>query len=583
MPNQAPVAVTGKVFAKWKEKGLTKGLLGFPLADMRRVPPSGAQGFNTTGLTQQFEGGQVFLPTSGPRNGLAVAVLGERLLKAYEQTGGTSGWLGFPVGELSEGRDINELLLAFHDPLEFIEFEGGLLVRWDRKNPAENWRAYCNRYLEGKYIIEGQTKKEMNYGGSSRVGWTGWFSRAEDFGVKGIFLLDSALAMDDTITINVSVTFEKVKGFFPNETTALIRGVLVEHYGWKDVTHHQPITVAGLFAATPLVALKMNVPYSGSITFPLPKKCGLLRFYVPWPNGYLVGPMTFALSSQESEKLMMAQDYLKKPYENDTTVYSKILDELPYEYEGDIKQVKRDRLKFEEFVNKYPTSKYAPEALYNIVFLYYYPVQCEIDEDFAKECVIGVKKTYSILLQQFPSSEWTHKAKAYFEMAQEYASKRFEEKETEKVPRHVPMDELKEKQRNAMKDITDISTAIADYIADNKVAPEQAGIYDINNRFYASLSPFYIKVLPIKDPWGNNYRVYCGKACNGKYGLTNPGVDDFVVCSYGLDGKEEAWEFDPHNPEAGLFIAKELSDLNKDLVMWNGSWVRGPRTAETVR
>lgn len=304
MRNQIAVSVTGKVFAKWKEKGLTKGLLGFPTGDMRRAPSSGAQGFNTTGLTQQFEGGQVFWHASGPHSGMAVAVLGERLLKTYEQTGGTSGWLGFPIGEISEGRDIREIQLVFLDPLEFIEFEGGLLVRWERKNPTATWKAYGNRYLEGKHIVEGQTKRKMNYGGSSVVGWPRWLSRGKDFGVKGFFQLDSALVTSDTITVNVSVTFEKVKGFFSNETTARIRGVLVEHYGWRDVTRYSPITVAGFFEATPLVGLKMNVPYSGSFTFALPQKGGLFRFYVHWPNEYLVRPMTFALLQTVSEEVV---------------------------------------------------------------------------------------------------------------------------------------------------------------------------------------------------------------------------------------------------------------------------------------
>ena len=134
-----------------------------------------------------------------------------------------------------------------------------------------------------------------------------------------------------------------------------------------------------------------------------------------------------------------------------------------------------------------------------------------------------------------------------------------------------------EKQIQAMKYITIISTALADFVTDNGSAPKQDGIYDERSDFYIALCPFYLKELPIKDPWGNNYRVYCGKACNGKYGITNSGIDDFVVCSYGLDGEKEVWEFDPANPEAGLFIVEESSDLDKDLVMWDGSWIRAPR------
>lgn len=150
----------------------------------------------------------------------------------------------------------------------------------------------------------------------------------------------------------------------------------------------------------------------------------------------------------------------------------------------------------------------------------------------------------------------------------------------EKVSWHVPipMDEPKEKQRNTMKDITVISTAIVDYVSDNGITPKQEGIYDTNSEFHKSLSPFYIKFLPIKDAWGNNYRIYCGTACNGVYGISGAGSDDFIVVSYGADGKEGAWKFDSSNRKAGLIEIKTANDFNIDLVMWNGVWIRAPRT-----
>jgi hypothetical protein len=137
--------------------------------------------------------------------------------------------------------------------------------------------------------------------------------------------------------------------------------------------------------------------------------------------------------------------------------------------------------------------------------------------------------------------------------------------------------ELKEKLKYNMKDISVITTAMADYITDGNVLPKQDGIYDENSELYKKLSPFYVKVLPIKDTWGNNYRVYCGEACNGKYGISRCGADDFVVVSYGRDGKKEDFEFISYNPGAGLFEIESVDDFDKDLIMWNGSWVRAPR------
>ena len=136
-----------------------------------------------------------------------------------------------------------------------------------------------------------------------------------------------------------------------------------------------------------------------------------------------------------------------------------------------------------------------------------------------------------------------------------------------------------EKQKTTMIDITTISMALADFITDNGYAPKQEGIYSETNDFYYSLSPFYIKELPLKDPWGNNYRVYCGLSGNGIYGISGCISDDFIVASYGRDGERETWEFDAPSPEAGIFIVRDSDDFDKDLVMWNGSWIRAPRKA----
>jgi hypothetical protein len=64
--------------------------------------------------------------------------------------------------------------------------------------------------------------------------------------------------------------------------------------------------------------------------------------------------------------------------------------------------------------------------------------------------------------------------------------------------------------------------------------------------------------------------------CNGKYGISRCGADDFVVVSYGKDGKKEDFEFFSDDPGAGIFNIESADDFNKDLIMWNGSWVRAP-------
>lgn len=140
----------------------------------------------------------------------------------------------------------------------------------------------------------------------------------------------------------------------------------------------------------------------------------------------------------------------------------------------------------------------------------------------------------------------------------------------------------KAKQKSTMKDIATISTAIADYITDNGIAPIQTtGTYTGGSAFHSALSPFYIKVLPINDQWGTGFNVWCGAAAT-KYGISAPGLDDFLVASYGRDKVETAFTFDPANPDAGLFALKSGEDFKEDLVMWNGSWIHAPRTSHSV-
>jgi hypothetical protein len=134
------------------------------------------------------------------------------------------------------------------------------------------------------------------------------------------------------------------------------------------------------------------------------------------------------------------------------------------------------------------------------------------------------------------------------------------------------------KQLNSMRKATYINQAMTDYMTDFGVPPEQSGTYTRNGNFDKTLSPFYIKTLPISDDWAGNFRVYSGKSCSGIYsGIQGCTDEDILVVSYGRDGKQENWSYDPKNPEAGLFELKSDKDYDKDLVIWNGNWIRAPR------
>ncbi len=137
----------------------------------------------------------------------------------------------------------------------------------------------------------------------------------------------------------------------------------------------------------------------------------------------------------------------------------------------------------------------------------------------------------------------------------------------------------KAKQKSTMKDLVVMSTAITDFVTDNGITPVQNGTYTATAVFYTSLSPFYIKVLPLTDQWGTNFNAYCGTDVDGNYGISGAAGDDFLVSSYGRAGALESFTFTATDPEAGMFVVSQSDHFNRDLVMWNGSWIRAPRTA----
>ncbi len=137
----------------------------------------------------------------------------------------------------------------------------------------------------------------------------------------------------------------------------------------------------------------------------------------------------------------------------------------------------------------------------------------------------------------------------------------------------------KAKQKSTMKDIVVISTAVTDYVTDNGITPTQDGNYTASSAFYTGLSPFYVKVLPLTDQWGTLYNAYCGTNVDGNYGISGAAGDDFVIASWGRAGALESFTFTSTDPEAGLFVVSQSDHFNRDLVMWNGSWIRAPRSA----
>jgi type II secretion system protein G len=134
----------------------------------------------------------------------------------------------------------------------------------------------------------------------------------------------------------------------------------------------------------------------------------------------------------------------------------------------------------------------------------------------------------------------------------------------------------KAKQKATMKDVTTISTALADYVTDNGRAPAFTGPIDAT--FQAFVSPFYIKVCPTNDQWGTPFEITSGDATGSVRGCVFGGLDDFVVLSYGRDGTTDGVDYDPALPEAAMYRISSMADFALDLIMFDGSWVRCPET-----
>ncbi|HLP47770.1 MAG TPA: type II secretion system protein GspG [Candidatus Kapabacteria bacterium] len=115
----------------------------------------------------------------------------------------------------------------------------------------------------------------------------------------------------------------------------------------------------------------------------------------------------------------------------------------------------------------------------------------------------------------------------------------------------------KGKQKATMADMEAISMAIDAYIADHKVAPQGETLADIQ----AILQPKYIKELPLKDAWGNDYRYTHGAAAKKA---------EYAIGSAGKDGVFNGWE------QTECYNVNDIKDFNNDLIIANGKFIFCP-------
>lgn len=145
----------------------------------------------------------------------------------------------------------------------------------------------------------------------------------------------------------------------------------------------------------------------------------------------------------------------------------------------------------------------------------------------------------------------------------------------------------KAKQKQTMKDIVNIATACASYVTSTGNAPDygnQSGPLQAGSNFITSISPFFVKVCPINDLWGNPFRVYTGTAVSNAYGIPAAGLgdDDFLIISLGRDGEvggSVTYVYQAGNPSGSRYTVNSMDDFTNDLINLNGSWLHAPLIA----
>lgn len=138
----------------------------------------------------------------------------------------------------------------------------------------------------------------------------------------------------------------------------------------------------------------------------------------------------------------------------------------------------------------------------------------------------------------------------------------------------------KAKQKGTMKDIVSLATAAVDYSTDHGNAPPNPGGEISGTQFVTEVSPFYIQNCPINDGWGNPISAWTSDSVTGQFGITTDfvGDGDVLVMSPGRDGSGEGFTYQASSPDAGIFTVDSMVAFSYDLINWNGSWIRAPRT-----
>lgn len=129
-------------------------------------------------------------------------------------------------------------------------------------------------------------------------------------------------------------------------------------------------------------------------------------------------------------------------------------------------------------------------------------------------------------------------------------------------------------QRSTLKDMFLWSRALSLYQTDHSSLPPMAGRLTFKKEILNPLAP-YLTYFRLTDYWGNRLYIWTSRHAD-QYGII-PDEKTFIIASFGKDRIKENWQFNSQDFKSGFFIVTQVSDFNKDLIILNGSLVRGPK------
>jgi hypothetical protein len=140
----------------------------------------------------------------------------------------------------------------------------------------------------------------------------------------------------------------------------------------------------------------------------------------------------------------------------------------------------------------------------------------------------------------------------------------------------------KDKSEGTLQDIDLIAKACLEYIEEQGIAPAsgiQNGSLEADSAFTKALEEKHLTACPIKDRWGNPFFVYVGSAAANFNGFAMDLIrgEDFIIVSFGRDGKADGFKYDPAHPRSGWFGLDSMDDFKKDYINWSGNWIRRPQ------